>query len=404
MKLSEIREIARAQKKRVERQDSGLERESLALLPDIATHALVVSGIRRCGKSTLLLQFARRLGKNFFYFNFDDLRLASFAVADFALLDATIVESGCSFLFFDEIQSAPDWELYIRQKLDEGFQIIITGSNASLLSGELGTKLTGRHITKELFPFSYGEFLAFRNLPRGLDSLEAYLESGGFPEYLKTGNGDILTQLQTDILYRDVAVRYGIRDVASLKRLFTLLLSNAAHLISPSKLIQSVGVKSPSTILEYFSYFEASYLIQLVPRFAWSAKSQAVSPKKLYIVDSGLIRTGSVSFTSEKGSLLENFVYLELRRRTDDIYYFSEKEYECDFVVHPHGGGPVCVQVCWNLDKDNEERELRGLESALDFFGNATGYILTSSASDTIIMHGKTIQVIPAYSFEFGAV
>jgi Predicted ATPase (AAA+ superfamily) len=195
MKLSEVREIAITQKDRLDRQESGLERESLASLPDITTHALIVSGIRRCGKSTLLHQFTKRLGKQFFYLNFDDLRLSAFSAPDFSLLDTIIAESSASMLFFDEIQSAPDWELYIRQKLDEGFQVIITGSNASLLSAELGTKLTGRHITKELFPFSYAEFLSFRELPRGIESLDAYLESGGFPEYLKTGNGDILSQL-----------------------------------------------------------------------------------------------------------------------------------------------------------------------------------------------------------------
>jgi len=402
MKLSEIREIALSQKERVQTQETGLERESLSFLPDIATHALIVSGIRRCGKNTLLHQFAKRLGKPFFYFNFDDLRLSSFTTADFALLDTAIGESGFTFLFFDEIQSAPDWELYVRQKLDQGFQIIITGSNASLLSGELGTKLTGRHITKELFPFSYGEFLTFRTFPRGLDSLEAYLDSGGFPEYLKTGNGDILTQLQTDILYRDVAVRYGIRDALSLKRLFTLLLSNAAHLVSPSKLIHAVGVKSPSTILEYFSHFEAAYLIQLVPRFAWSVKSQAIAPKKLYVIDSGLIKFGSLSFSPDKGSLLENFAFLEFRRHTDDIFYFSERDCECDFIVHPHGGKPLCAQVCWNLDADNEDRELRGLEAALEFFGCSSGFILTANSTDTIIRNGKTIQVVPAYAFDFG--
>jgi predicted AAA+ superfamily ATPase len=158
-----------------------------------------------------------------------------------------------------------------------------------------------------------------------------------------------------------------------------------------------VGVKSPSTILDYFSYFEASYLIQLVPRFSWSAKSQAVSPKKLYIVDSGLIRTGSISFSGDKGALLENFVFLELRRSTTDLYYFSERDCECDFIVHSHASKPVCVQVCWKLSADNEARELKGLETAMDFFGLTTGYIITSDTEDTILRNGKTIKVVPAY-------
>jgi Predicted ATPase (AAA+ superfamily) len=209
-------------------------------------------------------------------------------------------------------------------------------------------------------------------------------------------------QLQTDILYRDIAVCHGIRDVASLKRLFTLLLSNAAHLVSPSKLLQPVGVRSPSTILEYFSYLEASYLVQLMPRFAWSAKSQSLSPKKLYVIDSGFIQTGSVSFSPDRGSLLENFAFLEFRRHTDDIYYFSERDRECDFVVHPHGGKPVCAQVCRELNSDNEERELSGLESAMEFFDLANGFILTANQTDTILRNGKTIHVVSAHEFDFG--
>ncbi|HPV59370.1 MAG TPA: ATP-binding protein, partial [Rectinema sp.] len=227
MKLSEIRAIATKQKEQVAHYDIGLPREILPSLPNIQTHALIVSGIRRCGKSTLLLQFVQSLAKPWFYLNFEDIRLSPFAREDFALLDRVIEESGCRLLFFDEIQAAENWELYIRQKLDQHFQVLITGSNASLLSSELGTKLTGRHISKLLFPFSYAEFLAFFGLSRNLDSLDRYLELGGFPEYLKTSNPEILMQLQSDILYRDIAVRYGIRDVSSLKRLFTILVSSA---------------------------------------------------------------------------------------------------------------------------------------------------------------------------------
>ena len=159
MKLSEIKEISLTQKQILEKQETGLERLLLTELPDIKTHALVISGIRRCGKSTLLRQFIQKLKQPYFYLNFDDIRLAAFSTSDYGLLDKAINESKARLLFIDEIQSAVNWELYIRQKLDEGFQLAITGSNASLLSRELGNRLTGRHITKELFPFSYKEYL-----------------------------------------------------------------------------------------------------------------------------------------------------------------------------------------------------------------------------------------------------
>lgn len=393
MKLSELRDIAASQKEQAEALDTGLEREALASLPDMQTHALIVSGIRRCGKSTLLHQFTRKRGRDYFYLNFDDLRLSGFTVADYALLDAVIAESGSRLLFFDEIQSAEKWELYVRQKLDEQYQVIITGSNASLLSGELGTKLTGRHITKELFPFSYSEFLAFKKEERGRGSLESYLKEGGFPEYFKTGNSDILAQLQSDILYRDIAVRHGIRDVASLKRLYTFLVSNAGNLVSPSKLLQTIGVKSPTTILEYFSYFEAAYLVHLVPRFSWSPKAQALAPKKLYMVDPGLIRVGSVSYTQNPDALLENFVYQQLRRTTDDIYYFSENDRECDFIINPHTPNPQCIQVCHELTLDNQTREIQGLLAALDHFSLSEGLIITADTTDQVYTHGKKILV-----------
>jgi len=401
MKLSELRDVASAQKERLVSLDTGLIREDLSFLPDMQSHALIVSGIRRCGKSTILHQFVQRSGKSFFYLNFDDLRLSGFSRADYALLDSLISASSSSLLFFDEIQSAPDWELYIRQKLDEGFQVVITGSNASLLSGELGSRLTGRHLSYELFPFSFSEYCSFRGEERSRSSLESYLVSGGFPEYLKTGNDDILAQLLSDILYRDIAVRHGIRDVASLQRLFSLLLSSSAHLVSPSKLAPVIGLKSPSTILEYFSHFESSYLIQLVSRFSWSVKAQSLSPKKLYVIDPGLVRSGSLSFSPDRGSLLECFVFMEFRRHTKDIFYFNEGAGECDFVVHPHGASPLCVQVCLDVSADNESREVSGLVSALDFFHQDVGFILTLDSTDTILVDGKTIHVVPAYGFDF---
>jgi predicted AAA+ superfamily ATPase len=402
VRLSEVRDIALSQKAHIEALDGGLNRELLSSLPDIQTHALIVSGIRRCGKSTLLRQFVKKLRREYFYCIFDDLRLYDFSAADYQLLDMLIAESGSRVLFFDEIQSAPRWELYVRQKLDEGFQVLLTGSNASLLSRDLGDKLTGRHLSKELFPFSYREFLRFTGQTAAAPSLDRYLEIGGFPEFLKTGNTDIVTQLQTDILYRDIVVRYGLRDAASLRHLFTLLVSNAAQLITPSKLRVTVGIKSPSTILEYFSHFESAYLVQLVPCFAWSAKVRSLAPKKLYISDLGIIRTGSVSFTPNFGALLENFVFNHLRLANRDLYYFSDKTKtaECDFIVNPGAaGGTSCIQVCYELHHDNQDREIRGLQAALDFFNVTEGFIITRDQRDIILKDGKKITVLPAWEW-----
>jgi len=404
MRLSEIQDIAVSQKLALEKHEMGMERLLLPHLPKLQSHALVVSGIRRCGKSTLLRQFVQKQKKPYFYLNFDDIRLTAFSLSDFQLLDKAIADSdaggsGTRLIFFDEIQSAERWELYIRQKLDEGFQVVITGSNASLLSRELGTRLTGRHLTKELFPFSYKEFLGFFNLTAGPESLSEYLHKGGFPEYLKSGNDDILLQLQSDILHRDIAVRYGIRDASSLRRLFVYLVSNPAQLFSPSKLINIAGVKSPTTVLEYISYLESSYLIQLLPCFAWSVKSQNLAPKKAYISDTGLIKTGSVSFSGNLGALLENFVFNTLRSKTTDLFYFSAKNGgECDFIVSPHEK-PSCIQVCWDLTPENQDREINGVLAAMDFFNLDCGTIISFNTEDIIQTAGKKIEVVPAWKF-----
>jgi len=402
MKLSEIRDIGTTQKISLEGQEQGLIRHVLPQLPDIRSHALVVSGIRRCGKSTLLRQFVKKLSRDFFYLNFDDIRLAEFTNADYGLLDQIIGESGVDLLFFDEIQSARNWELYIRQKLDEGFQLAVTGSNASLLSRELGSRLTGRHITRELFPFSYREFCEFSGQKACAASLESYLDTGGFPEYLKSRSADVLTQLQSDILYRDIAARYAIRDAASLRRLFVYLVSNPAQPFSPSRMTGVAGVKSPTTVLEYISFLEAAYLIHLLPCFAWSIKAQSLAPKKVYIVDTGIIKTTSVSFSGNRGALLENFVYNNLRLKGGDIFYFSGKNGgECDFILRPHEK-PECIQVCWELTGDNQNREINGLLDVMEFFNREEGKILTYDTEDVILTNGKKISVTPAWKWAAG--
>jgi len=193
-------------------------------------------------------------------------------------LDKIINEQPHKKLYFDEIQVIEGWELYVRQKLDEGYFVILTGSNASLLSKELGTKLTGRHITKELFPFSFNEFLQLKSFKNNKKAAKEYLENGGFPEYVKQRNPEILQSLTEDILFRDIAVRYSVRDVSSLQRLLTYLVSNVGGLLTGNKLAQQLGIKSTATVMEYLSYLEQSYLLSLLPVFSYSYRAQIVNP------------------------------------------------------------------------------------------------------------------------------
>lgn len=399
MKYSELQAVVNEQLDVLYSFELGTSRELLGSLPVTNSHALVVSGIRRCGKSVLLHQFIRNEIDEVFYFNFADIRLYEFSVSDFILLDETIRGSGKKILFFDEIQIIKGWELFVRQKLDQSVRVIITGSNARMLSVELGTNLTGRHISKELFPFNYKEFCSFHALQNNKESLISFLNKGGFPEFLKTDNSELLSFLIEDIIYRDIATRHAIRDISGLKNLCIYVMSNIAKPVSPSKLTSIIGVKSPSTVLEYLSYFESSYLLNLVPRFSYSVKGQMLSEKKIYVVDNGLVNVASISASKDIGRKFENAVYWSIRRKTKNIWYFSDGTSECDF-IYKLDDDYFAIQVCYEMNGDNQEREINGLLAALKFFNLSRGIILTVDQTDKILINGYEIDVIPAYKFD----
>jgi predicted AAA+ superfamily ATPase len=395
---SAFNQVIETQKANLAQKDPGLKRDAMATLPALSAFALIVSGIRRCGKSTLLFQLLKERYPDALYLNFEDPRLYDFGPTDFGRLDEAIKASGSSVLFFDEIQIIPEWERYVRQKLDEDYKLVITGSNASLLSRELGTRLTGRHITKELFPFSYHEFCAFKGLSYDKSSLLSYLELGGFPEYLKQGIPEILNQLFEDILIRDIAVRYGVRDVKTLQRLAFYLLSNVSKLITGNRLKTLFEIGSTSTVMEYLSHLEYSCLLQFVPKFSYSLRKQIANPRKVYAIDTGLINVNSGSLTEDNGRKFENLVYLHLRQKHREICYFAEKK-ECDFVITSNGKLVEAVQVCFELNPDNINRELDGVVEALTFFNADEGFIVTLDQTDRLEKNGKVVHVVPAHQY-----
>jgi uncharacterized protein len=395
---TQIEEVVHTQSEKIVKREGGLEREKLAGLKVTENFALIVTGIRRCGKSTLLLQVLKKSLKNVFFLNFEDIRLSGFEIDDYTRLSNIINKKKVTTLFFDEIQMLPNWELYVRQKLDEGYKVVVTGSNATLLSKELGTKLTGRHLSTELFPFSYNEFISFKNLKNTTQSVEKYLAFGGFPEYVKTENEEILNQLLNDILNRDIAVRYAIRDVASLKKLTVYLISNIGKLVSANNLKEILGLKSTTSILEYFSYLENAYIVQFLPKFSYSLKTQIRNAKKVYTIDLGLFTQNSIIFTEENGRRLENMVYLHLRRKYTELYYFQEKR-ECDFVVMKNRKVVELIQVCYDLSPENIERETQGLMEAMEFFAVKEGKIITLKQTETFVKEKYKINVIAATDF-----
>lgn len=362
-------------------------------------HALIISGIRRCGKSTLLKQIMKTIN-DYHYFNFEDIRAATFEVNDFNKLNEVFVENNknCYNYFFDEIQNVEHWERFVRSLLDQKKQIYITGSNASLLSKELGTKLTGRHVRYELFPFSYKEMLLLANKKTGIESFKEYFTYGGFPEYLKQKNTRILQELFNDIITRDIIVRHGIRNSKIVRELALYLLSNVGKEYSYTNLKKDFQLGSVNTVISFVSYFEDSYLLFSVPKFEYSYRKQLVNPKKIYAIDTGLINCNTVSLSKDDGRLLENLVFVELRRQGKNIFYFRSKN-ECDFVIEENRKITEAYQVCYQLTEDNNTREINGLMEVLNESKLDEGFILTFNQEDQFDIEGKTIKVIPVWKW-----
>ena len=381
----------------IDTQQQHLENKTVTrkLLSEIdlkSNHVIVISGIRRCGKSTLLQQLMTKID-NPFYFNFEDQRVMDFSVNDFEKLDEIFLDkSKKGTYFFDEIQNILGWERFIRKKQDQKSKFIVTGSNSSLLSKELGTKLTGRHLRYELLPFSYIEMLKFVGATPSLNSFKIYFEKGGFPEYLRFNKIEMLQELFNDVIARDIVVRYGLREARILKEIAIFLLTNSGKLFTFNKIKESFKLGSTNTTSSYISYFEDSYLLFTIPKFDYSYKKQLVNPKKVYSIDVGLSRAISASFSEDKGRVLENIVFLGLRRKYKEIFYFKEKS-ECDFLVRDKNKIILAIQVCWELDEDNLEREKSGLKEAMAKFKLKKGLILTFNQED----HFDNILVTPVW-------
>ena len=392
-----IEQVIDSQKERLIRLDSGLPRK-FTEIANLTTHAFIVSGIRRCGKSTLLQQIHKTFSDSSIYLNFEDPRLAGFDLSDLNRLHEIAVKKSTAVYFFDEVQVIENWESFVRFRLDEGYRIFITGSNATILSKEMGTKLTGRHITKELFPFSFTEYLSFTGQEAGAVSSGKYLRSGGFPEYLKTGLPEVLMHAFNDILIRDIAVRYNVKNALILQQLAVWLVSNTGKPFSGNNLRKIFQISSSSSMMDYLSYFTDAWLFFYLPKFSYSHKVQLVNPKKVYCIDNGFVDINSVSFNDDNGRLLENMVFMQLRRKTHEIFYFSEKK-ECDFVVFQNGKLLSLYQVSWQLDQNNMDRELAGLIEAMEYFGQKFAKIITFDQSDTFSIEGKTIIAQPFYEW-----
>lgn len=392
---SELKAIVDRQRDLEERKPLGQVRPMSVNDTLLDSHAIDITGVRRCGKSTLLRQRMRLGDTPWFYVNFESPLLVPFELRDTIRLDSLIAKTGARRLFFDEVDQFQGWEKYVRQKLDEGFQVCLSGSNASLLEGEMGTKLTGRHVSQELFPFSYAEYLEFTGASPGPESVAGYRRDGGFPRYLQTREEVILQELFDDIVYRDVIVHNKIRDVAAVRELTAWLAENIGCRFTATRMLRPLNVASASTITQWCDWIEKAYLFFFVPVFTDSEKSRLLRPKKVYCVDTGLEWAVSSRRIPNDGARFENMVFLALRRRWRDICYYDGDGVECDFIVRNRHAVQEAVQACMQLTDESRDRELDGLITALDSLGLESGTIVTETQRDTLEMAGHHIDVVP---------
>jgi predicted AAA+ superfamily ATPase len=393
-----IRKVVELQSLEVGALDRGTKRDILDSIDMSSPMAIIVSGVRRCGKSTLLRQIMKN-NDGYNYFNFEDERALNFDVSDFERLDDVFKEinPGAKYYCFDEIQNVEGWERFVRRKIDEGKKFFITGSNSTLLGSELSTKLTGRHLTYNLFPMSYTEALRLIGEQASLESFNKYFHQGGFPGYIKYDNDMMLQQVFDDIVVKDIVVRRGLKDPILVKNLAIYLMTNAGKEFSYNGLKKYFDLGAASTVSNFVSYFEDSYLLFTVPKFSYSYKKQLMNPKKAYAVDHGLARVNSVSFSEDKGRILENIVFLQLRRLYPSIYYFRENS-ECDFIVKDRAGGMQAIQVCYRLEEDTLRREMKGLIEAMEMTGIRKGMIITLDQEDKF----DDVDIIPAWKWLSG--
>ncbi len=380
-------------------QETGVERETYKkkLLELLETNFVVsVIGVRRSGKSTILRQVAKELCKkvgkeNVLIVNFEDRR---FTKPDLRVLDRVfevyveeIGPTGKPFVFLDEVHRVDGWEKWVRtfHELKKA-KIVVSGSTSQLIRGELSTLLTGRHLDLNVFPLNFKEFLKFRNLElkTGLDVLEnetriksllkEYLVWGGYPEVVLTERfrKEILQNYFEDIVTRDIVERYGVRKIEEMKTLAKFYLSNTGKYTTFSSVKKFLEL-SKDTIEKFSTYFQEVFMIFFLKMFDYSLKNQEIVPRKIYCIDNGLVSAMGFRVSEDRGRLMENLVYLELMKKSGEVFYWKEygraEGREVDFLVRDGLRVKRLIQVTYAAGRDEvEPREIRSLVKAAELF------------------------------------
>ena len=374
---------------------------------------LALTGVRRSGKSSMTVQLALGRLKETFFFNFEDPIFfpgASVEVLD-QLLSLYEEEKGKipKLVILDEIQNVQGWERWVRKAIDLGhYQIVITGSSSHLLSSEIATAISGRVIEQTIWPLSLSEYLIFLgNTPSSkgawLRALENYLRWGGFPKVILTPDENdriiLLKQYLSDIVLRDVVARHSIKNQKALHQIVSFYLTGLSCLHSYNSLRKAfeISIELASTLTGYLTQ---AFLVFEMSRYHPNLKVQARDPKKIYVIDTGLRTVSLQSDREDWGRLAENAVYLELRRRGKQAFYYKQAQ-EVDFVITELGKPIDAIQVCYSdlEDQETRNREINALLECLQTLELPSGKILTLSLEDMFFKEGKAIHLIPLYQW-----
>ena len=425
MQIEEIKKIIIDQKEEIKelfRREEIIERElDVKKFKKFLKHPniLVISGVRRSGKSILTMLFLK--GEKYGYINFDDERLVGFVKEDFNKLLQAFYElygSDLDHFIFDEIQDIRNWEFFIN-RLRRTKKVIITGSNAKLLSGELASHLTGRYIDFTLYPFSFREFLKFKKkefkkedffstkkISQIKNLLKEYIKIGGFPEVFKFGK-TIVKKIYGDIINKDILFRYRIKNKNTFRELAKYLLSNFSQEISYSKLKNIFTIRNVHTIKNYVEYLSSNFLVFVLEKFSYKLKQQAIACKKVYGIDTGLINSLSFQFSENSGKLMENAVLLEFLRQKSyfnenlEIYFW--KDYfnkEVDFILKKGRKVIQLVQVCSQVEDFNvKQRELGSLIEASKELKCNKLLVITQDYEAEEEFKNKKIKYIPLWKW-----
>lgn len=397
--------------------------------PPIDTKKIItLIGVRRCGKTSIFYHMINQLIEKIektkiLFLNFEDERFElnsdelDLILQAYMELYPSYKLSECYF-FFDEIQNIPNWEKFIRRMYDTiSKNIFITGSNSKLLSSEIATSLRGRTLNFEIFPLSFKEYLSFKDIEVDFysskslafikNAQESFLKNGSFPEILfleEIYANKTLQEYFNVLLYKDLAERYNITNTVALKFFLKRIISSSTKQISINKIfneLKSSGIKiGKNTLYEFLEYVQNIYLALTLQKYDNSLINKELGEKKIYSIDIGLNNATEFRFSDDIGKSLENDVFLELRRKEFDIYYYRTSKSECDFLVFDKNTISDVIQVTFDMsDENTKNREIKGLIEACKNFDLKSGTIITFDSEDELIENGIKIKIIPFYKW-----